>query len=167
MGIPPVNQRGSTLVELMIASLLGLIVLGMLSSLMISTQSLTMQRSLRLLLTQNLHGVIEQIKRDGDDGELDEYQLDNRSLKLCEESNQNCYALFDPKQIVVETFQIKTESLTDDHKSSAENSVDHVSFLLGDQQRITVELSAYITQQPEIRQTMRATFRLRHLIWIE
>lgn len=58
------NQQGVTLVELLVASLVGLIVLGTIGTVFIQGYKLTNERSKQLLLEQSLSSVMMQIKED-------------------------------------------------------------------------------------------------------
>lgn len=59
-----VRQRGSSLVEFMVASLLGLIALGIVGNVFISGKKAATERSKELLLLQNMTSVMQQMKED-------------------------------------------------------------------------------------------------------
>lgn len=58
------NQRGASLVELMIAALIGVSALGTIGAVFISGQKLVSEQSKQLLLEQNLASVMLQLKED-------------------------------------------------------------------------------------------------------
>ncbi|WP_235431370.1 MULTISPECIES: PilW family protein [Vibrio] len=58
------HQTGASLVELLVASLIGVIVIGTIGSVFISGQKLVAHRGKQLLLTQNLSSTMLQIKED-------------------------------------------------------------------------------------------------------
>ncbi|MEF1309779.1 pilus assembly protein PilW [Vibrio mytili] len=58
------KQRGGSLIEFMIASLLGLIALGIVGSVFISGKKTAAERGKELLLLQNMTSVMQQMKED-------------------------------------------------------------------------------------------------------
>lgn len=58
------TQWGSSLIELMIASLIGVIALGMIGSLVLSNQRTAVQRSKKIMLQQQMSSVLYQMKMD-------------------------------------------------------------------------------------------------------
>ncbi len=58
------RQTGTTLVELLIASLIGLIAIGTIGSIFISGQRIAKDKSLELLLLQSLNSTIQVMKED-------------------------------------------------------------------------------------------------------
>lgn len=75
-----VRQRGSSLIEFMVASVLGLIAISVIGGVFITGQKITKEKSLELLLLQNLTSTMQVMKEDilraGFDGE------NGHSLKL-------------------------------------------------------------------------------------
>lgn len=174
MVIQSVKQRGSTLIELMVASLLGLVVLSMIGGFIMTSQTLSMQRSLRLLLAQNMNGAIEQMKRECLISVLvNDYQWRQRMLQQCHDTpnGRTCYDLFEPDQITVDDYQI---TINEEAEEEIEEGSIHVmteedctnnTLPYTPSELVTLSLTAHITQQPEITQTVQATFRLRNLVW--
>lgn len=74
------SQHGATLVELLVASTLGIFVIGIIGSIFVTGQSVAKDKGLELLLLQNLTSTMqvmkEDIQRAGYDG------LNGQSLKL-------------------------------------------------------------------------------------
>lgn len=66
MAIQSVNfrQRGGSLIEFMVASLLGLIALGIVGTVFVSGKKTLVERSKELLLLQNMTSVMQQMKED-------------------------------------------------------------------------------------------------------
>lgn len=60
----PKSQRGLTLIEMMVASLLGLMALSVTSQVMIRGQAYVAERSQQLLLVQNMNSVMQVLKED-------------------------------------------------------------------------------------------------------
>lgn len=58
------RQRGASLVELLIASIMGVMAIGVIGSVFISGQKLATERGKQLLLAQNLSSTVQQIKED-------------------------------------------------------------------------------------------------------
>ncbi|MGY5784568.1 PilW family protein [Vibrio chemaguriensis] len=58
------KQRGGSLIEFMIASLLGLITLGIVGNIFISGKKTAAERGKELLLLQNMTSVVQQMKED-------------------------------------------------------------------------------------------------------
>ncbi len=59
-------QRGATLVELLVASLLSLLVIGVIGSMFISSQNSALSLSRQLMLSQNLSSAMAQLKEDAE-----------------------------------------------------------------------------------------------------
>ncbi|AAW85065.1 hypothetical protein VF_0570 [Aliivibrio fischeri ES114] len=83
MAITPVHkykQKGASLIELLIASFIGIIAISLVGSIFINGQRVAKERGLELLLTQNLTSTMQIIKEDiqraGYDG------ADGQSIKL-------------------------------------------------------------------------------------
>ena len=58
------KQSGASLIEFMVASLIGVIAIGVIGSLFISGQKIASERSKELLLVQDISSVMSQIKED-------------------------------------------------------------------------------------------------------
>lgn len=74
------SQRGGSLVELLVSSLIGLMAIGVVGSVYITGQKLAIERSRILMLTQNISSVMQQIKEDAQRAGYD--GVDSGSLML-------------------------------------------------------------------------------------
>lgn len=74
------KQKGASLIEFMIASVIGVIAIGIIGSLFISSQRTASKRGQELLLLQNMAGTLQQIKEDAQRAGYD--GVDTGSLKL-------------------------------------------------------------------------------------
>ncbi|MCG3732904.1 PilW family protein [Vibrio cincinnatiensis] len=88
------KQWGSSLVEFMIASLVGAIALGMIGSLFLSNQKASLQRSKEIMLLQQMSVVLHQMKSDVLRAGYN--HLDNHSIKL---SGADSLLFVEPNQI--------------------------------------------------------------------
>lgn len=189
-----VRQRGSSLIEFMVASLLGLIALGIVGNVFISGKKTATERSKELLLLQNMTSVMHQMKEDmlragynginAGSGILSGathvlhtqtspdmlgflyrttsagvrvfrsvvYKHEPQSssadlLQLCEKHHSvpltpmsaavsgvkgNCYSLFDPNQITVDSFHVSTIETMSDSISSGFNVISMSASLVND-----------------------------------
>ncbi|NAW84425.1 pilus assembly protein PilW [Vibrio sp. V43_P6S15P86] len=64
MALNNAKQQGSTLVEFMIAALLGVVALGIVGAVFLSNQKTAVQRSKEIMLLQQMSSVIQQVKVD-------------------------------------------------------------------------------------------------------
>ncbi len=188
------KQQGGSLIEFMVASLLGLIALGIVGNVFISGKKTATERSKELLLLQNMTSVMQQMKEDmlragyngANDGssilsgatyatysqtfpsmlgfnylttsggvnvyrsvvyKYESVPLGADLLKICEKSNSsplttasaadsgfsgNCYNLFDPDQITVDSFDVSIIATNSDSISSAFSVVSMSASLLND-----------------------------------
>lgn len=88
------KQLGSSLIEFMVASLVGAIALGMIGSLFLSNQKASLQRSKEIMLLQQMSVVLHQMKSDVLRAGYN--YLDNHSIKL---SGATHLLFVEPEQI--------------------------------------------------------------------
>ncbi|HIF5671819.1 TPA: PilW family protein [Vibrio parahaemolyticus] len=85
MALKNARQHGNTLIEFMIAALLGIIAVGIIGTVFLSNQKVAAQRSKEIMLLQQMSSVMQQVKEDikraGFDG------VDNKSMMLSGSSN--------------------------------------------------------------------------------
>lgn len=85
MALNSAKQQGNTLIEFMIAALLGIIALGIVGAVFLSNQKAAAQRSKEIMLLQQMSSVMQQMKEDiqraGFDG------IDSNSMMLSGSSN--------------------------------------------------------------------------------
>ncbi|ELA9323921.1 TPA: pilus assembly protein PilW [Vibrio parahaemolyticus] len=85
MALKNARQYGNTLIEFMIAALLGIIAVGIIGTVFLSSQKVAAQRSKEIMLLQQVSSVMQQVKEDikraGFDG------ISNKSMMLSGSSN--------------------------------------------------------------------------------
>ncbi len=85
MALKNARQYGNTLIEFMIAALLGIIAVGIIGTVFLSSQKVAAQRSKEIMLLQQVSSVMQQVKEDikraGFDG------INNKSMMLSGSSN--------------------------------------------------------------------------------
>ena len=85
MALKNARQQGNTLIEFMIAALLGIIAVGIIGTVFLSNQKVAAQRSKEIMLLQQMSSVMQQVKEDikraGFDG------IANNSMMLSGSSN--------------------------------------------------------------------------------
>ncbi|KOO03962.1 PilW family protein [Vibrio nereis] len=64
MALNSAKQKGNTLIEFMIAALLGIIVIGIVGAVFLSNQKSAAQRSKEIMLLQQMSSVMQQMKED-------------------------------------------------------------------------------------------------------
>lgn len=90
MALKNARQYGNTLIEFMIAALLGIIAVGIIGTVFLSSQKVAAQRSKEIMLLQQVSSVMQQVKEDikraGFDG------INNKSMMLFGSSNVFLFA---------------------------------------------------------------------------
>ncbi|ENN6616282.1 pilus assembly protein PilW [Vibrio parahaemolyticus] len=64
MALKNARQQGNTLIEFMIAALLGIIAVGIIGTVFLSNQKVAAQRSKEIMLLQQMSSVMQQVKED-------------------------------------------------------------------------------------------------------